>query len=268
VGGAARDFCMGLTPKDFDITTNALPDEIEKIFKKTLSVGKQFGVMVVCMGRDQFEIATFRKDIKYTDGRHPDEVIFTDAEEDVKRRDFTINGLLWNPKNNEVIDLVKGKQDLKNHLIRSIGDPTERFNEDKLRVFRAIRFAANLGFEIETHTWKALSDKNLDLTKISKERIRTEFEKIISRPHSLRGLQLLHRAGLLNFVLWEGFFEKSKPLPACLGHLLPDPIQFTVPNALTRIHLSSPHFLHLKEKPPSTEFCGSIQKKLKQLGHS
>ena len=139
VGGAVRDYLMGKIPQDFDIATNARPENVEELFPHTIGVGKQFGVILVVMGGEQFEIATYRKDLGYSDGRHPDKVEFADARADVLRRDFTVNGLFWHPVTDEIVDYVDGQKDIQNKIIRSIGDADLRFSEDKLRVLRAIR---------------------------------------------------------------------------------------------------------------------------------
>jgi poly(A) polymerase len=147
VGGCVRDLVLGRAPKDFDVATSATPDQVLNLFEKTFAVGAHFGVVLVCTGEITTEVATFRSDGAYSDGRHPDAVRFsTSPEEDVKRRDFTINGMMLDPADDSVLDLVGGRQDLNAGLIRAIGDPAERFTEDKLRMLRAVRFAARFGF--------------------------------------------------------------------------------------------------------------------------
>ena len=202
-GGCVRDFLMHKTPEDYDIATTATPDQVEKIFRKTIPVGKQFGVMVVVEDPHNFEVATFRKEGGYHDGRHPTEVSFTIPEQDALRRDFTVNGLFFDPLQNKVIDYVDGQKDIQKKIIRAIGDPEKRFEEDKLRLLRAIRFASTLNFEMETGTWKAVCRKAEEIKQVSPERIRDEMAKIFTRPGAARGFQLLSESGLMKEVLPE-----------------------------------------------------------------
>ena len=186
-GGCVRDMVRGLPPKDIDIATDARPEQVQKIFARTYAVGAHFGVIVVLENGLQFEIATFRSDDVYLDGRRPSEVHFSSPKEDACRRDFTINGMFFDPAKNEVIDFVDGQTDLKAKLIRAIGDPAQRFSEDRLRMLRAIRFATALEFEIEKKTWNALAQDAASITEISAERIRDELVRIFLSPHRLRG---------------------------------------------------------------------------------
>lgn len=202
-GGCVRDQVMGATPHDFDIATTALPDDVEKLFNKTIPVGKQFGVMLVVQDGVTFEIATFRCEGKYLDGRHPSSVDYVGPEEDAKRRDFTVNGLFFDPLEQKVIDYVGGVADIKKKIIRAIGDPEKRFEEDKLRILRAIRFAANLNFEIEKQTWTALCAMSKKIHEVSSERIREELVKIFVRPGAARGFDLLSESGLMREILPE-----------------------------------------------------------------
>lgn len=202
-GGCVRDFLRGEDPKDYDIATTASPDEIEQSFPKTLPVGKQFGVILVVQGNQHFEVATFRREGAYQDGRHPSEVVFTTPEEDAQRRDFTVNGLFYDPFSKKVIDYVKGQEDISRRLIRAIGDPETRFHEDKLRLLRAVRFASNLGFSIESETWNCLKRLASKIHEVSAERIRDELVKTFTRPDAARGLELLSDSGLLKEVLSE-----------------------------------------------------------------
>src|SRR5687768_15946789 len=156
VGGCVRDFLLGREPQDFDIATNARPEQTENLFPKTIPVGKQFGVLLVVEDGQEFQIATFRAESGYQDGRRPENVRFSDAREDAIRRDFTINGLFFDPISEQLHDWVDGEKDLRGKLIRTIGSPDERFGEDHLRLLRAIRFAAQLGFNIEPHTFAAV----------------------------------------------------------------------------------------------------------------
>jgi len=202
-GGCVRDMIMGIEPKDYDITTNAKPEEIKRLFKRTILVGAKFGVIVVVKDGINYEVATFRSEIGYKDGRHPDEVIFTDEKEDVKRRDFTINGLLFDSLKNRIIDYVGGKDDINNKIIRTIGNPFKRFNEDKLRMMRAVRLAMRFGFDIEENTFNAVKCKGFEISEISKERIRDELVKILTEGAAGRGIKLLDKAGMLKVILPE-----------------------------------------------------------------
>ncbi len=188
---------------DIDIATTARPEEIEKLFSKTIPVGRQFGVMVVVEQGTAFEVATFRREGGYYDGRHPAEVSFTVPEEDARRRDFTVNGLFYDPFEKKILDYVGGQADIQKKVICAIGDPYERFEEDKLRLLRAVRFASSLGFEIEAKTWKAVLEKAVKIAEVSPERIREELVKILTRPNPARGFKLLSESGLMKMVLPE-----------------------------------------------------------------
>ena len=202
-GGCVRDLVMKQNATDYDIATTASPDQVIRLFDKTVAVGKQFGVMIVVMGEHQFEIATFRREGPYLDGRHPEAVSFTSPEEDAKRRDFTVNGLFLNPLTEEIIDYVEGKKDIEAKLIRTIGNPEERFEEDHLRMLRAIRFAANLGFAIESRTWDTIKRLGHKIHSVSQERVRDELVKMFTRSNAGLGLQLLSESGLLAQILPE-----------------------------------------------------------------
>src|SRR5437868_10824281 len=202
-GGCVRDMVRKLAPKDIDIATDARPEEVQKLFPRTYAVGAHFGVIVVLDNGFQFEVATFRSDDVYLDGRRPREVHFSSPEEDARRRDFTINGMFFDPAKNEVIDFVGGRDDLKAKLIRAIGDPAQRFAEDCLRMLRAIRFATVLEFEIESETWSALQQSSSSITEISAERIRDELVRIFLSSQRLRGWDLLDRSGLMPAILPE-----------------------------------------------------------------
>ncbi len=202
-GGCVRDLLRGETPKDIDVATDARPELVQEIFPRTYAVGAHFGVIVVLENDFQFEVATFRSDGAYLDGRRPVEVHFATAEADAARRDFTINGMFFDPEKGEVIDFVGGRQDLERKLIRAIGDPAERFADDRLRMLRAIRFATALGFEIEAATWDAVAAKAASITQISAERIREELVKIFLSPHRARGWDLLDASGLMAAILPE-----------------------------------------------------------------
>ncbi len=202
-GGCVRDHLRGQKPQDFDIATTATPEQVEKIFRRTIPVGKQFGVMIVVEEETPFEVATFRCEGGYQDGRHPTQVSFTQPEEDARRRDFTVNGMFYDPSSEKVIDFVGGLEDLPKKVIRAIGDPSARFDEDKLRLLRAIRFASTLGFEIETKTWEALRKKASTIHEVSPERIREELVKIFTRSGAARGYVLLSESGLMKEILPE-----------------------------------------------------------------
>jgi poly(A) polymerase len=202
-GGCVRDLVRGQVPKDIDIATDARPEEVQKIFRRTYAVGAHFGVIVVLENGFQFEVATFRSDGAYLDGRHPAEVHFSSPEEDARRRDFTINGMFFDPATNEVIDFVGGREDLSSGIVRAIGQPGQRFAEDRLRLLRAIRFATVLEFEVEPDTWNAIVEAAASITSISAERIREELVRIFLSPQRLRGWDLLDASGLLKVILPE-----------------------------------------------------------------
>lgn len=202
-GGSVRDELLGKEPKDYDLATSARPEEICALFPRSETVGAHFGVIIV-KGRDAMvEVATFRTDGSYRDGRRPESVAFSSPEEDARRRDFTINGLFRDPESGEIIDYVDGRADLKAGLLRAIGDPAVRFQEDALRLLRAIRFAVTTGFRIEEDTWKAIGENAGLLAKISPERIRDEFSRILVAPERARGLDLLVESGLIASFLPE-----------------------------------------------------------------
>jgi poly(A) polymerase len=242
VGGCVRDFLLGREPQDYDIVTSALPEEVEKVFKRTIAMGRKFGVMVVLEGGHEFQVATFRAEADYQDGRHPEQVTFGDARADAERRDFTVNGLFYDPLEKKLHDWVGGEKDLRAKIIRTIGQPEERFSEDHLRLLRAVRFATQLGFEIEAKTFAAVKANASKIKTISAERIRDELIKLFAPPSlplpatkrgeglvietasprpslplgeerendeserrapAARGLELLHKSGLLKHILPE-----------------------------------------------------------------
>ena len=203
VGGCVRDFLLGREPGDYDIVTSALPEQIEKLFRRTIPVGKKFGVLIVVEGEYQFQVATFRAEADYRDGRHPERVSFGDASADARRRDFTVNGLFYDPIRQQLHDWVGGEPDLKAKLIRTIGSAAERFTEDHLRLLRAVRLAAQLGFTIEPETRQAIKTSAEKIRDISAERIRDELIRLFQPPHAARGLELLDESGLLEQVLPE-----------------------------------------------------------------
>src|SRR3954447_5582037 len=202
-GGCVRDMLRGLTPKDYDIATDARPETVQSIFPRTYAVGAHFGVIIVLEDGFQFEVATFRSDDAYIDGRHPSAVHFSSPEADAKRRDFTINGMFYDPVAGEVIDLVGGKADIAAKLVRAIGDPGKRFAEDRLRMLRAVRFAAVLDYQIDKQTWEALVANAASINEISAERIREELVRIFLSPNRVRGWDLLDSSGLMRAILPE-----------------------------------------------------------------
>jgi len=203
VGGPVRDLVLGRPIKDFDIATSAPPRRVMRLFPRTVPVGVSFGVVLVIMPACQIEVATFRAEEGYADGRHPDHVRFSTAEQDVRRRDFTINGLFYDPIDDRLIDRVGGLADLDAGLVRAIGDPRARFAEDHLRLLRALRFAARLGFTIEPATWQALTDLAGHITSVSAERVRDELTTLLTQGNAHLGLDLLDRSGLLDVLLPE-----------------------------------------------------------------
>lgn len=212
VGGCVRDTLMGIPPEEYDITTEAKPEEIMGMFSNTVPVGASFGVVLVLENRYKFEVATFRQDESYSDGRRPDSVIYTSSEqEDVMRRDFTINGMLYDPITEEAIDYVEGMEDIKKGIIRTIGSPYERFDEDKLRMIRAVRFGARFNYEIEGETLRAIKKLASLISHVSAERIRDEIVKIICQKNPGLGLRLLRETGLLFHILPE--IDKMQGVP-------------------------------------------------------
>lgn len=204
VGGCVRDLELGREPEDYDVTTDAHPPRVQELFPESLAIGAQFGVILVVEDGEEVQVATFRSDIGYSDGRHPDRVIFSSsAREDVTRRDFTINGLLLDPLSGKVFDYVGGRADIRAMLIRAIGDPEERFREDKLRMVRAVRFSARFGFEIEPATLAAITKLAAEIHAVSAERLRDELTKILTEGAARRGFDLLDETGLLREILPE-----------------------------------------------------------------
>ena len=202
-GGCVRDRLRGVEPKDYDIATSARPEEVRRLFPKTVAVGAHFGVICVLEGGRQFEVATFRSDGAYIDGRHPEAVTFSSPREDAERRDFTVNGMFYDPIADQVIDFVGGRADLERRLLRAIGDPAGRFREDHLRMLRAVRFATLLEFEIDPATWQALLIQAPEIHSVSAERIREELIRIFLHPNRVRGLDLLDQSGLLAQIIPE-----------------------------------------------------------------
>jgi poly(A) polymerase len=240
-GGCARDLLLGREPADYDVTTDATPDQVMRIFPETYAVGAQFGVVLVPIPPADdatkepdpaaqtpveavapistkahvVEVATFRSDVGYSDGRHPTEVRYSkDPREDVARRDFTINGLLMDPISGKVLDFVGGRQDLEAHLIRTIGDPALRFGEDKLRMLRAVRFAARFAYRIDPPTFAAIRQTSSRIHQVSQERVRDELTKMLTEGHARQAFLLLDESGLLREVLPEISAMKGVEQPA------------------------------------------------------
>lgn len=202
-GGCVRDRLMGVEPHDYDIATDARPGQVQELFRRTVAVGAHFGVIVVLDGSYEFQVATFRNDGQYLDGRHPATVSFSTPEQDAQRRDFTINGLFFDPLADQLIDYVGGQRDLDARVLRAIGNPADRIREDRLRMMRAARFATTLGFDIDGATWRAVCENARHIHEVSAERIREELMKILLSPRRVRGFDLLDESGLLREILPE-----------------------------------------------------------------
>ena len=203
-GGCVRDLLLDKKPKDYDIATSALPDEIEELFDNTNNIGKKYGTITVKINGSSIEVTTFRSDGNYVDGRHPKDIVFSSAKIDAYRRDFTINGLFMNPSTLEITDYVGGQKDLKKRIIQSIGDPDIRFNEDYLRMLRAVRFVHTLNFDFESNTFNSIKRNAEKILKISPERIENELSRIlIESKKPGNALQTLHDTGLLKYILPE-----------------------------------------------------------------
>src|SRR5215472_176224 len=204
VGGCVRDLLLGREPADYDVATDATPVEVAGLFPGSVAVGAQFGVMLIPKDGLKVEVATFRSDVGYSDGRHPDRVVYSKTpREDVERRDFTINGLLMRHDTGEVLDFVGGQKDLQAGLVRAIGDPDRRFAEDKLRMMRAVRFAARFGFEVEEATFGSIRRLVSEIQRVSPERLREELTKMLGEGAARQAFELLEETGLLGQVLPE-----------------------------------------------------------------
>src|SRR6185437_3053055 len=213
-GGCVRDLILGREPADYDVSTDATPEGVQQLFQESLAVGAQFGVIVVLDNSTQVEVATFRSDIGSADGRHPERVEFSSSpEQDVRRRDFTINGLLMDPRNGRILDYVGGQADIKARIIRAIGDPELRFEEDKLRMARAVRFAARFGYAIEPRTFAAIQKLAPKICQVSQERLRDELTKMLTEGAARRAFELLDETGLLRELLPEVAKMKGVPQP-------------------------------------------------------
>ncbi len=218
-GGCVRDMLLERPAKDFDVATDARPKDIIKLFRRTLKIGAHFGVVVVLIEDQRVEVATFRSEFDYADGRHPTRVEFVTAQEDAGRRDFTINGMFYDPLSKEVIDYVGGQADLKKKIVRTIGKPAERFTEDYLRMLRAVRFATQLQFAVEPESWKTICSNAKNITRISGERIAVEIENILIDPNRSAGVVMLVKSGLVD-AIFPGFDnEQTKFAIKALGEL-------------------------------------------------
>lgn len=233
-GGCVRDMLLDRTPQDYDIATNAHPEIVSSLFRRTIEVGAQFGVVMVMIGDIQIEVATFRTESGYVDGRRPGKVDFTDAKHDALRRDFTINGMFYDPLKDKVIDYVDGQKDLAKQTIKTIGSADERFGEDYLRMLRAIRFATQLNFEIDPETWDGIRKKSDRISQISGERIAVELEKTFGSEHRAKGAKLLVQSDLAKAI-----FPKIKKDQFNNGIKIIEKLQGSVPLALALACLMS-----------------------------
>jgi poly(A) polymerase len=202
-GGCVRDLLRGEEPRDYDVATSAMPAQVEDLFASTRPVGRQFGVCLVVMDGHAYQVATFRAESGYSDGRHPDAVSFAEARQDAERRDFTINGMFWDPLEGRVLDFVGGREDLQRRAVRAIGDPPERFREDHLRLLRAVRFAARLGFELEPETRRAIEDLAPLAVQVSAERLQEELRIILTDRDPAGALRLMDELGMLLVIFPE-----------------------------------------------------------------
>ncbi|MCX5634702.1 MAG: CCA tRNA nucleotidyltransferase [Planctomycetota bacterium] len=218
-GGCVRDMLLGRPANDYDVATDAEPADVIKLFKRTIKIGAKFGVVMVLAGGQQIEVATFRSEMGYTDGRHPGSVKFTSTIEDAKRRDFTINAMFYDPVQKEVIDYVNGRADLKKRIVRTVGIPKERFDEDYLRMLRAVRFSAQLGFGVEPKTWSAVCANAKNIVRISGERIAMELEGILISPNRSIGTSMLIKSGLADAIFYEFTGRQSEMAVRVLEHL-------------------------------------------------
>ncbi len=212
-GGCVRDLLLRRKSQDIDIATSAVPDQVRLLFPNSSMVGARYGVVQVRLYGHAYEVTTFRTEGPYLDGRRPSSVAFSSPEQDARRRDFTINGLFYDPVTRRIIDYIRGRADIRNRVIRAIGKPEERFAEDKLRMLRAVRFACGLDFTIEPATWEAIREQAGEIRLVSWERIRDELLKLLTNPGSPRGLDLLHDSGLLKWILPEVEAMRGIPQP-------------------------------------------------------
>ena len=276
-GGSVRDLLMGNEPQDYDIATSAKPDEIEKVVddihleSKTIPIGKQFGVILGIVHGHEFEIATFRSDSSYSDGRRPDAVLFTSAKEDAVRRDFTINGLFYDPLKKKVIDYVDGQDDIQNKIIRFIGEPHERIKEDHLRLLRAIRFSNHFDFEYEPRTEEAINELAHLVKDISKERVADELNKMMLHPRRSHSFRELEKVGILQHIIPEAMAQKGVEQPIRFhqeGDVLTHSFKalHDMPEEWVSLELAWAVFLHdigkpatYEEKPDRIHFDGHAE---------
>ena len=269
-GGCVRDALLGFRPKDIDVATDARPEKVQELFSRTVPVGAKFGVIRVLENGWEFEVATFRSDGAYLDGRRPETVTFSSAEEDARRRDFTINGMFYDPIADAVVDYVGGQEDLQKKLVRAIGDAQLRFAEDRLRMLRAVRFAATLDFEIDGETWNALRREAKEIIVVSPERIRDELMKILGDVHRVRGFDLLDASGLLEQILPEVSALKGCEQPPQFhpeGDVFVHTrrmLEFLPPDASSLLALMV--LLHDIGKPP-TQTCDPAEGRIRFNGH-
>lgn len=269
-GGCVRDALLGFRPKDIDVATDARPENVQELFSRTVPVGAKFGVIRVLENGWEFEVATFRSDGAYLDGRRPETVTFSSAEEDARRRDFTINGMFYDPIADAVVDYVGGQEDLQKKLVRAIGDAQLRFAEDRLRMLRAVRFAATLDFEIDGETWNALRREAKEIIVVSPERIRDELIKILGDVYRVRGFDLLDASGLLEQILPEVSALKGCEQPPQFhpeGDVFVHTrrmLEFLPPDASSLLALMV--LLHDIGKPP-TQTCDPAEGRIRFNGH-
>jgi poly(A) polymerase len=256
-GGCVRDLVMGRTPKDYDLATNAIPDKVLDLFPESVAVGKSFGVIRVQVANHWYEVATFRKDAAYSDGRHPESVTFSDPETDAERRDFTINALFYDPVRQELLDYVQGMEDIAQHRVRTVGDPEARFREDRLRLLRAVRFAATLEFTLDPATAAAIRAAAPGIVMISAERIREELTRILTEArHVGEALIMLSDLALLEAILPEVAVMHGTEQPPEF-HPEGDVFKHTV-LMLNALHTTDPQLawavlLHDVGKPPTAQ---------------
>jgi poly(A) polymerase len=226
-GGCVRDMLLGHRANDYDVATDAVPEQIIRLFRRTLKIGAKFGVVIVLLDDKKVEVATFRTEGGYIDGRHPGQVQFTVAKEDALRRDFTINGMFYDPIKRSVLDFVGGQEDLKRRVVHTIGTAQERFSDDYLRMLRAVRFAAKLDFEIERKTWTAMCALSGKISDISAERIAAELENILTHPNRKRGAELLCQSGLAGHIfpkITQNEMALGTKILGCLGKRIDWPL--------------------------------------------
>ena len=274
-GGCVRDLLLKKEPQDYDVATNALPEQVRDLFgkRKTLAVGASFGVIIVRGSQPDcdVEVATFRSEGPYLDGRRPEHVTFTTAEEDAHRRDFTINGMFYDPTTESIYDFVKGQSDLKQQIIRAIGNPLKRMQEDKLRLLRAIRFASTLRFRLDEVTFEAIQTMASEICVVSPERISDELRKMLRHPNRSHAIDLVQSSGLLKCIipelapLWETESEKSlwEPTLLRLERLNTDNFE----TAFATLLLDLPGNLHGKGPADQLDTVHQICKRLRFSNH-